>query len=795
MKSFSNVLGDPSGTRADEHQTKSGGFLDMTECASLSEVARTALAAAANRKSLVGDEGDRKYSLSTLWALAMEIDGDVDDELAKAQKRLGELKDAISIQSKKNFILEKNVRVLDNRIALLIQNHMALDESQDLRNISGVGVEVRPELAMRDPRRRQLYGHLFFLLQSEPKYLAALMNHIKMDEIDGFLEVVMFTIYGNQYDTREELLLLKMLRFVLSETWEDTPSRELGNLLRSNNPVSKIITAYTRRGPGQTYLKNKLHELVDGITKSDADLEINPDVICKNLQGTSEVSLGINPENPSEDPQIGLMIDERAAQIIKATSSCVDKIIGNVDDIPYGIRWICKQIKSLVKRNYSDLSQDDLSVIIGGVFFLRFINPAITVPETTGLINTQVNKRQRRALTLVSKIIQSASNKPTQSREAYMSVFNPLVESLKTPVNKFLSDICSVGDFFDALEMEQYIALTKKQLKMNISLQDIHFIHQLLNKYCCDMLLDDDDRLKKCLAELNSGVLASFNKLDNKVFSLELIRNWDCLSQESSRSISATEFTKRDVLYMDTKALCIQVIRSVPSLSKNVSHRSSASSFTPKTIAETACSSRNSALFKKGMRLKELIKELELTYQSSLSPNFNQVLCEEIRNELESLGSLKDRVDNEIRSLLHVNKNLTEQYKYLMAQLESYKAYLVNVRSQSGSSKVASKSKPHHQGPLRLSYAHLDRDGTITASQIPESCRGSTFFHFYTPAPGSYSIAIRYIGRQEDILQMKLSLDDLLEKQESGDDVLDLDCVKLSVAKVLQLINKHFLKR
>lgn len=48
-----------------------------------------------------------------------------------AQKRLRELKGRISAQSKKNFVLERDVRYLDSRIALLIANRMALDEVSD----------------------------------------------------------------------------------------------------------------------------------------------------------------------------------------------------------------------------------------------------------------------------------------------------------------------------------------------------------------------------------------------------------------------------------------------------------------------------------------------------------------------------------------------------------------------------------------------------------------------------------------------------------------------------------------
>lgn len=46
-----------------------------------------------------------------------------------AQKRLRELKSRISTQSKRNFVLERDVRFLDSRIGLLIQNRMALDEA------------------------------------------------------------------------------------------------------------------------------------------------------------------------------------------------------------------------------------------------------------------------------------------------------------------------------------------------------------------------------------------------------------------------------------------------------------------------------------------------------------------------------------------------------------------------------------------------------------------------------------------------------------------------------------------
>jgi Ras GTPase-activating-like protein IQGAP2/3 len=51
-----------------------------------------------------------------------------------------------------------------------------------------------------------------FLLQSEPRHIAHLCRLVSMSEIDSLLQTVMFTIYGNQYESREEHLLLTMFQ-------------------------------------------------------------------------------------------------------------------------------------------------------------------------------------------------------------------------------------------------------------------------------------------------------------------------------------------------------------------------------------------------------------------------------------------------------------------------------------------------------------------------------------------------------------------------------------------------------
>jgi Ras GTPase-activating-like protein IQGAP2/3 len=103
------------------------------------------------------------------------------------------------------------VRYLDSRIALLIQNRMALEEQNEVASHLDEAAELQEGFFPND-EKTQKYGNLLFLLQTEPRHIAHLCRLVSMAEIDALLQTVMFTIYGNQYESREEHLLLTMFQ-------------------------------------------------------------------------------------------------------------------------------------------------------------------------------------------------------------------------------------------------------------------------------------------------------------------------------------------------------------------------------------------------------------------------------------------------------------------------------------------------------------------------------------------------------------------------------------------------------
>ena len=178
-----------------------------------------------------------------------------------------------------------------------------------------------------------------------------------MAEIDALLQTVMFTIYGNQYESREEHLLLTMFQSVLTYQFDHTP--EYSSLLRANTPVSRMMTTYTRRGPGQSYLKEVLSREINSLIElCDLDLEINPLKVYERMIDQIEDKTGSRPvhlpkavtaEQAAENQRVQEIIAPRLTKLTKIATDFLDTIIKGLDETPYGIRWICKQIRSLSK--------------------------------------------------------------------------------------------------------------------------------------------------------------------------------------------------------------------------------------------------------------------------------------------------------------------------------------------------------------------------------------------------------------------------------------------------------------
>jgi Ras GTPase-activating-like protein IQGAP2/3 len=114
-----------------------------------------------------------------------------------------------SVTAMYSLAAEQDIEVEDD--LLLIQNKIAADEKRQVAETLEELGEVDEGL-WPDEKKMGQYANLFFLLQSEPRHVASLCRLVSLSEIDTLLQTVMFTLYGNQYEQREEHLLLTMFQ-------------------------------------------------------------------------------------------------------------------------------------------------------------------------------------------------------------------------------------------------------------------------------------------------------------------------------------------------------------------------------------------------------------------------------------------------------------------------------------------------------------------------------------------------------------------------------------------------------
>jgi len=162
-------------------------------------------------------------------------------------------------------------------------------------------------------------------------------------------------------------------------------------------PLSILSTVWYRR-EGKPLLE-KLKEPLRRIALSKESLEINPSKSSSTLQVKKNIQVLLDVASSLLD----VTFDESSySENIRFVFQAIDKIAS--------VKF---------ESNYS---------IVGGVLFLRLINPAIMFPEKHGLIPAdQITSHGREALVYVGKILQTLANNSEFNNEPYLSPANRFV--------------------------------------------------------------------------------------------------------------------------------------------------------------------------------------------------------------------------------------------------------------------------------------------------------------------------------------------------------------------------------
>lgn len=213
---------------------------------------------------------------------------------------------------------------------------------------------------------------------------------------------------------------------------------------------------------------------------------------------------------------------------------------------------------------------------------------------------------------------------------------------------------------------------------------------------------------------------------ENRTIELKLYSRWETPVQDIQAAF-ADSVSSSDMLYMETKSIFVQLIRSLP-------HEAEKQPYNLSAIAERAATTKDATLVRRGIKVKEMLRELEELKIIEEADGY-KLMQDEVAAELVHLGNLRDKVILETKSLESVYKTILDHNNYMRGQLEQYKAYLQNVRITASKDKgvatavgvvtVGGKEKKPQKaavlGPYRFTHAQLEREGIIVESNVPDT--------------------------------------------------------------------------
>lgn len=715
------------------------------------------------------------------------------------------LRQDIAQASKRNFHLEKFLSHIDERIRLLIRNQLSIHEVY--MQSHGLLVERAPPKSTPIADKLKYYEQLFHLLHGHPRYFATLASHVSGDEIPLFVQTVVFDMFGDQYDTREERLLLTIFRLVIVESFEREDS--MGSLLRANTAITQMLSAYARRGLGLGILKDILAKPLQDLTRqTNLNLEINPSEVYKQLISNYETSTGkkwelardFSPDECAQFREVRRLVKPRVKQLIRVAEHFLDRIVNGVDAIPYGIRWICKQLRDLAVKRFPNADRFQIGSLIGGYICLRFFNPVIVTPDALNFIQTKPKRIMRRNLILVAKMLQNLSNGVFfKDKEVYMLPLNKFIKNQREKLADYFDRLVDIDELDDALDVDSMLQHVKKGDEVvQLSYNQLFLIHRLMNKHRKEVLTDPNDPARAILDDLGD----SRDKLGPEENNTVTVR---FVARDGPADLKADDARRieRERLRVDAEKYLEEIVQHPVCADTHGSN-------SPRTFFLDSLARSPDEQYAQLLRafihtMYSLSQISEMTPMDEADAKFQNALKELAMSRVKRNRNARNH-EKKVKAITEAKRAIMDHQDYLESRLKLYKQYLEAVKQ--GGTEVARQHKPKtKKGKKKKSkellekYTHLQLEdmGIITRTdphlrKSAQKCQ----YYFSMVESGVFKVEVVYRKLvQVKVLDkpLELKLEDLLERQQKSETVLDLEHVGLSVNLLIHFLNSKFMAK
>ncbi|XP_027527214.1 ras GTPase-activating-like protein IQGAP2 isoform X6 [Neopelma chrysocephalum] len=804
-------------------------------------------------RTLIGAENPPLTVLRKFAYLLDQSDLDFQEELEVTR-----LREEVVTKIRSSQQLEKDLNLMDIKIGLLVKNRITLQDvvlhSKKLNKKSKSQLE---EMVMVDKqgikglskeRRKKLeaYQHLFYLLQTNPTYLAKLIFQMPQNKSTKFMDTVIFTLYNYASNQREEYLLLKLFKTALEEEINSKVD-QIQDIVTGNPTVIKMVVSFNRGARGQNTLRQLLAPVVKEIM-DDKSLIINtsPVDVYKSWVNQLEMQTGeasklpydVTTEQALTHTEVVNKLESSIQSLRAVTDKVLTSIFSSLNMMPYGMRYIAKVLKSSLHEKFPDATEDELLKIVGNLLYYRYMNPAIVAPDGFDIIDMtaggQIHPDQRRNLGCVAKVLQhAASNKLFEGESEHLSSMNTYLSQTYQKFRNFFQAACDVPEPEEKFNIDEYSDMvTLSKPVIYISIEEIINTHSLLLEHQDAIATETNDLLNELLEGLGPvpdiesflGEGAVDPNDPNKESTLnQLAKTEISLSLTSKYELREGEDQDLKSLMIKTKRLIVDVIRTQPGDTlleiletpataqqesenlKLVEKRAILDSKTPEKMKDSQSISEDGQLpiEQKKRKIQRNLRTLEQAGLVSSATKYQEII-NEIAKDIRNQRRYRHHRKAELVKLQQTLNALNSKTAFYEEQINYYNTYIktcldnLTRKNSRRSIKLDGKeevkgSKKLKQISVKYTAARLHEKGVILEIEDLQTNQFKNVMFDITPGEevGDFEIKAKFLGVEMEKVQ--LHFQDLLQMQYEGVAVMKMfDKAKVNVNLLIFLLNKKF---
>ncbi|XP_039629322.1 ras GTPase-activating-like protein IQGAP1 [Polypterus senegalus] len=801
-------------------------------------------------KTLINAENPPMVVVRKFVHLLDQSDQDFQEELEVMR-----LREEVVTNIRSNQQLENDLNLMDIKIGLLVKNKITLQEvvshskkltkknKSQLSDMMMMNKQKGGLKALSKEKREKLeaYQNLFYLLQTNPTYLAKLIFQMPQNKSTKFMDSVIFTLYNYASNQREEYLLLKLFKTALQEEIKSKVDH-IQEIVTGNPTVIKMVVSFNRGTRGQNALRQILAPVVKEIMDDKTlNIKTDPVDIYKSWVNQMESQTGeasklpydVTPEQALSHEEVRTRLDSSIKNMRTVTDKFISAIIVSVDKIPYGMRFIAKVLKDTLHEKFPDATEDELLKIVGNLLYYRYMNPAIVAPDAFDIIDLsaggQLTTDQRRNLGSIAKMLQhAASNKMFIGDNAHLGTINEYLSNSYQKFRRFLLAACDVPPLEDKFNVDEYsdlVTLTKPVIYITIG--EIINTHTLLLDHQDAIAPEHNDPIHELLEDLGEvptiesligeGTLppGDPNKetMSKTEVSLTLTNKFDVPGNENAEMDART-------LMVNTKRLIVDVIRFQPGdtlteiletaatddqeteYQRAMQRRAIRDAKTPEKMKQKK-SAQDDTLTLQGKKDKILANLKRLGEMGKVNAeNRYQELINDIAKDIRNQRRYRQRRKAELIKLQQTNAALNSKTSFYEVQIDYYNQYIKtcmdNLASKGKVSKKPGdiKGKKSKQVSQKYTAARLHEKGVLLEIEDLQSSQFKNVIFEISPADevGDFEVKAKFMGVQIETLI--LHYQDLLQLQYEGVAVMKLfDRATVNVNLLIFLLNKKFYEK